>query len=562
MSGDDGSRTGGPAAAVRPLTLAELLQDGPLGDVEVYGAGDGGAEIVAVRIVDRLAALDRVQPRTAVVLTAGTAAAAWTVEMALRKAWEHAAACVVVSREAGHPDSVAELAGRLGVPLLVVAGDALDAAVRIASAVARPEAGRTALVAGAARRIAEAGTRPVRLLSALHAVLPSTSVALTAPSGELVAGRAAALDDPAGTALAVTVDVPGPGGERLVVLTARFRARAAGWEGTVREVLGLAVAPLTAWAAGERLAAERAERHAAGLLRELLDRSGGVARQDGPGAVDDGGEPAEHDPLIAGAVALGWPLRGPFVVYALRPGDAAEPAVGQLLTARWARAAVGSGPLVRYDGVWVSWEAVDASGDAHQDPVARAERRLRAASAEPGRLPPVAGAAAGPVAGLDGLGGALAEAVAAVAVVPLGGVVRADRVGPARLLAALPREALRGPAGLLLAPLLAVDRDGALLRTLAVLLDVGGAPSVAAARLGVHRNTVAARLERLRALGCDPDDPGLRLPLHLACRVLLDEPETGGSEGPRAGSGPRSEPASGPRSEPGAGTGQRDGADG
>ncbi|MEW5633230.1 hypothetical protein AB1388_42820, partial [Streptomyces hydrogenans] len=110
-------------------------------------------------------------------------AAAWTVEMALRKAWEQAAACVVVSREAGLPGSVAELAGRLGIPFLVVPGDPLDAAVRIASAVARPEAGRTALIAGAARQIAGAGIRPARLLSALHAVLPATSVALTGPAG-------------------------------------------------------------------------------------------------------------------------------------------------------------------------------------------------------------------------------------------------------------------------------------------------------------------------------------------------------------------------------------------
>ncbi|WP_128643310.1 helix-turn-helix domain-containing protein [Streptomyces sp. SS] len=75
----------------------------------------------------------------------------------------------------------------------------------------------------------------------------------------------------------------------------------------------------------------------------------------------------------------------------------------------------------------------------------------------------------------------------------------------------------------MLAPLLAADRDGTLLRTLAVVLDQGAAPSAAAEILGVHRNTVAARLERIRSLGFDPEDPTQRLPLHLACRVLLTE---------------------------------------
>ncbi|MFD4373887.1 helix-turn-helix domain-containing protein [Streptomyces sp. NPDC058486] len=636
----------GPDPGFRPLTLTELLQDGPLVDIEVHGPVGVAAPVTAVRIVDRLAALDEVRPRSAVVLTAGAAAAAWTVEMALRKAWEQAAACVVVSREAGLPGSVAELAGRLGIPLLVVPGDPLDAAVRIASAVARPEAGRTALIAGAARRIAGAGIRPVRLLSALHAVLPSTSVALTSPSGELVAGRAGALDATDRTGR-VTVEVSGPGGEPLAVLTAGFRARPAGWEATVREVLGLAVAPLTAWAATERLADERSGRHASGLLTELLaryeheglagsggepqspgeygrqspaepggwqsagdpggrqrtdgsgrrqrtdgsgrrqrtdesggrqsaDEPGGRQRTDGSGgrqSADESGErqrtdksggwqspvesgegqptdesgarqsadepgerldPAEtdvHDPLLAGAVALGWPLRGPFVVHAVRPVGVPGPETGQLLTARWARAGTGAGPLVAYEGVWVAWESVTDPGETGPDPLARAERRLRAACAASGPLPPSAGAVAGPVASLGGLGQALADAVAAVGVARPGTVVRADRVGPAQLLTALPRETLRAPARALLGPLLAVDRDGALLRTLAVLLDVGGAPSVAAARLGVHRNTVSARLERLRTLGCDPDDPGLRLPLHLACRVLLDEAEPGVSGG-------------------------------
>ncbi|MFB7454713.1 PucR family transcriptional regulator [Streptomyces sp. NPDC056194] len=501
------------AAADRYLTLAELLQHGPLAGVTVYGPADRSVEVRAVRIADRLDALDKLQPHTAVVLTDSAASASWTIEMALRKAWEHAAACVVVAHGAGNAESVADLAERLGVPLLVVAGSALDSAVRIASAVAQPEAGRTALIATAARRIAAAGPRPVRVLSALHAVLPSTHVALVAPSGEVIAGRSAALEERP-DAVSVRVEVPDPESGPLAVLAARSQSRVAGWESTVGEVLGLAVAPLTAWAARERLTSERLGRYASGLLAELMARGGSepVPQEPEPGPAE------EHDPLLMQAVALGWPVRGPFVAYVVR---SAAPDHGVLLASWWSQAGPG-GPLVAYEGCWVAWEHQEDQSQT-RDLLARAGEKLRAALAHPSLPVPVAGAVAGPATGVVGLGPALADAVAAVRVTRTGAVVRADRTGPEQLLAAVPRDALRGPAESLLAPLLRADKDGSLLRTLAVILDVA-TPSAAAARLAVHRNTVTARLERLRALGCDPDDPDSRLALHLACRVLLDEP--------------------------------------
>ncbi|MGW2077444.1 PucR family transcriptional regulator [Streptomyces sp. NPDC001939] len=490
----------------RPLTVAELLRHGPLPATTVHGPTDLPTGILSVRIVDRVESLDTVQPGTAVVLVGHAASAAWTVEMTLRKAWEQAAACVVAPA-AVRADSAGELAGRLGVPLLLVEGEPLDTAVVLASAVARPEAGRAALTARAAQRIARAGHRPEAVLAVLHDVLPRTSVALTGPSGAVLAGRASALLDSPSSAH-VRVPVPDPDGGHLGTLTARSSSRAPDWAATMSEVLDLAVAPLTAWAAGERLRTERSERAASALLTALLDR---YAREAEAGDATDS--------VTSAAIALGWATHGPLVAYALRP-DSAVADAGPLLTAWWSRAGTG-GPLIAYRGAWVAWHTL--SGDeTPAEAFARAERRLAAVVAEavtPWRL---AGAVAGPLADLSALGPALDDAVAAAGVARPGTVVRADRAGSAQLLAALPRDALRRPAAALLAPLLAADRDGALLRTLAVLLDVGGAPSTAAARLGVHRNTVTARLERLRVLGCDPDDPELRLALHLACQVLLE----------------------------------------
>ncbi|MFB7756052.1 hypothetical protein ACFC18_41675, partial [Streptomyces sp. NPDC056121] len=412
----------------RPLTLVELLRHGPLPETTVYGPADSPTEIRSVRIVDRVESLDVVQPGTAVVLVGHVASAAWTVEMALRKAWEHAAACVVAAPTAVRAGSVGELADRLGVSLLLVAGEPLDTAVLLASVVAQPEAGRAALMARAAHRIAGAGHRPAEVLAALHDVLPRTSVALTGPSGDLLAGRASALHT-ASADVSVRVSVRDPDGGQLAALTARSQSRAPDWAATMTEVLHLAVAPLTAWAAGERLGVERSERAASALLRTLLDRD---PPDTGTAAAD-----SEPDPVLSSAVALGWATEGPLLAYALRPGVAPTTETGPLLTTWWNRAGIG-GPLVAYRDVWVCWRTQEG-GEPSAEALVRAERRLAAAVAEAALPWPVAGAVAGPLESLSALGPALDDAVAAAGVARPGTVVRADRAGSAQLIAALPR---------------------------------------------------------------------------------------------------------------------------
>ena len=67
-------------------------------------------------------------------------------------------------------------------------------------------------------------------------------------------------------------------------------------------------------------------------------------------------------------------------------------------------------------------------------------------------------------------------------------------------------------------------RDEGLIRAAWALLAT---PSLAAAAqlLGVHRNTVSARQERIRTIvGAAWDDPDERLALLLACRFLLAAP--------------------------------------
>ncbi|MET8612233.1 PucR family transcriptional regulator [Streptomyces misionensis] len=133
-----------------------------------------------------------------------------------------------------------------------------------------------------------------------------------------------------------------------------------------------------------------------------------------------------------------------------------------------------------------------------------------------------AGPAAGvgdPRTGLAELGTvwqeARAAARAALAEPRLGPVAEWRGIGPYRLLTALPPESVHDPvAGALLS---AAHRE--LARTAEVYLDCAGQAGRTASELGVHRQTLYYRLNRVEQLtGLDLDDGEDRLLLHMALK--------------------------------------------
>ncbi|MEV1174948.1 helix-turn-helix domain-containing protein [Nonomuraea sp. NPDC049784] len=603
-----------------PITVAELVNAGPLAGARMYGTGEN--QVHQVRIVDELSVFGQVAPHTAVVLIGTAASGGWAVEMAMRRAWEQAAACVIAPSGRLSAGSGEVLAERLGVTLIFVDEDPLIVAVRVASAAARPEAARTQLVARCATRLAEAGPSARRVLGVLNAELPGTSVTLLdrygrhlagarpvdrpgtdrlgteTPGGgamgadahgggdrgaeplggggpgardesgeprgtrdgfggEVVPGDASrpvaddaragspARDTPGdgsdagggasgasmtrngkgggpmagrgedggpgvgrrasgesmvreasdgraqGTRWSAEVEVPDLDGGVLGTLVAGGSSRSPGWPAAVRTVLKLAVAPLAAWAAQERLRTSRDFALQQALAERLL--------AEAPAEPDEGGPRAE-------AIALGWPVEGTLTGYQIRPtAEAADaPLARTLITAT-----LGQVPVLPRGEGWAGWSALG--------PGELAERLARCLETMP--WPCVAGVGA-QVEGLRSVGESLLGAEAAAFVAGPGTVARADRMGPAELLGALPTGVLRTPASVVLRPLLAVDKDGTLLETLAAVLDEGGALK-AAERLGVHRNTITTRLERVKSVGFDLDDAATRLALQLACHVLL-----------------------------------------
>jgi DNA-binding PucR family transcriptional regulator len=90
-----------------------------------------------------------------------------------------------------------------------------------------------------------------------------------------------------------------------------------------------------------------------------------------------------------------------------------------------------------------------------------------------------------------------------------------SRIGPYRLLTALPPETAHDPA---VAPLLSPAHHE-LARTAEVYLDRAGQAGRTAAELGIHRQTLYYRLSRVEQLtGLDLDDGEDRLLLHMALK--------------------------------------------
>lgn len=110
---------------------------------------------------------------------------------------------------------------------------------------------------------------------------------------------------------------------------------------------------------------------------------------------------------------------------------------------------------------------------------------------------------------------ASAAARAALAEPGFGPVAEWSRIGPYRLLTALPPQTARDPA---VRPLL-TPAHRELARTAEVYLDCAGQAGRTAAELGIHRQTLYYRLSRVEQLtGLDLDDGEDRLLLHMALK--------------------------------------------
>jgi hypothetical protein len=485
------------------LDLAELLRVDPLARADAVHVADPGRRVDQVILAETFERLRRTTPHALVVLHDEAATGGWSLAAALHVAWERNASGVVVPRPAMSASS-AVLAERLSIALLVIDDDPVDIALELAGQASAPRAARASRVALCAERLAEQSSMR-GVLGVLNAELAPVPVALVI-GGALAAGRAAALR---GTDQ-VRVEINGAGDRPWAQLVALVPARTTELTGHVESVLRLARLPLLAAWAQTRLntATQAAQEQAAfRLLRRMASEPGEPVVPDGDVAIP------------SWTSELGWRVDGVNRAVWIAQTAAAEPTpeLTDLVRAAWQRSCP-DWPIVADDDGWLSWQNCPPGTEDRA-----AVRRAIAAATKTAAAHSLVLGVGGAHPGIPGLLRSVAEARLAAHVARDGGpgsVQWFDQVGTRAALAWLPQGQIATVADLCLPELMTARDRAALVETVLAVLDCGGSLSQASARLGVHRNTVLARVARARELGLAFDDPTQRLALHVLCHSL------------------------------------------
>ena len=471
--------------------------------LEVLAGAPGARPAAQVRIVEL--ATDRVAEGELLVCVVGDASS-WRLDALIRRcAGAGAAGILLADTTPGPTRASLTLATRMGVPLLVAPADELLAIVgTILRYVAAPEVDEAVRLLRCVHRWRDGERDPEHVL---RDVAEEVGGETHLGDGDQAARWAEGLR--AGVALAQTFTAPDghvvvahpittSGRQWLVV---RLADPSPGLVATAEELAKVAAFYLRGWFLNRRWQLEQDRRLQTLLLAELVAERGHVA-----------------DGTRRRIAELGWRLDGWHVGLHIGTAEPPTSADRDRLAAALTTAGVPTGVIEHGEGLagWVTTDETPAAQTLH-----RLATRLRSCTRALGddRWVRVGIGRARP--GPDGLVRSLEEAreVAWGANARTGGVASADALGVHRLVGGL----LGSPTARVFAEsaLAPIAGDETLLGTLAAYLDCGSSVTGTAEQLGIHRNTVTARLQRIqRALAVDLADPDVRLAFQLACRAL------------------------------------------
>ncbi|MQA02425.1 MAG: hypothetical protein GEV07_06770 [Streptosporangiales bacterium] len=492
-------------APQRPLVEhADLLAGLPgLEDLHLVSRTPGGTPVTSVRLVD--IAAEAVGDRELLVCVSGDVSS-WRLDALIRRAALAGAAGIVLPKSTPGP-TVASLhiADRLRLPLLVTPPHRiLEVVTTLQRLVAAPEIERAERVLRCAHRWRDGSATPEGVLADLERELGTrptlgdrAQVGESAPELRTDLEVAQTHRRPGG-AVVVSCPIPGPSRQWLLIQLGRPP------DVLVDQAVALAqlaVLYLRGWFLVRRWELEQDHHQQSRLLAELLDEHG-----------------AATSAIRRRAAEMGWRLDGWHVgLYFAAATELTEADRDRLVAAL--RGVDIPTVVVRWGDSWAGWLTSDYAPvpDFLHRLLTRLRRCVRAAGDDTPLRIGVGSAREGPV----GLVESLEEAreVARGVDVRSGGVAATDALGIHRLVGELlGSSTARAFAQSALAPLAA---DATLLDTLATYLDSGNSVTTTADRLGVHRNTVNARLGRVtRTLSVDLADPDVRLAFQLACRAL------------------------------------------
>jgi len=466
-----------------------------------------------------------------------------STDLAIRLAAQKQAVGLVLERPADPlPLATRSLAEKCGVALVLVdhaePDRLVDAMDRFVQA---PELADAGIVSTVAHRLRTVGDDPEDMVRVISATLrhpvglldsEGRAVAGDLPSGLLagVDGVHAALSGnrpvpwvrtahPDDLVVAQPVQLD-PGAPANLWLVARVPVSEVGRVRAASQALGVATWAFVAYLATRAVHLERQNKRQDALLSRLLDEAESPARR-----------------VLEEATAVGWRLGGWHTAIHLMPRRGSTPVAPAALRELLKDCLVAHGlpvdPIVRTDG-WSLWTTTDAGPDAARSKalVITVRHALLAAEREYAGLRLCGGIGTANL-GTVGLRRSLHEAHQAAQLAGARNTAGAvEHIGTDSVKRLLANRYVTGPqheiAEQMLRPLTAADPAGHLVHTLACYLDNESSATATAATLGVHRNTVLQRLDRIRSLlAVDFTNADDRLALQLATRLLQSGPPPG-----------------------------------
>ncbi|NKS54379.1 PucR family transcriptional regulator [Rhodococcus hoagii] len=526
-----------------PITVEQLLELGAIPEHLVIGGRSGLARSVA-RVFPCTDAHDLtgLEPDTLIVFPCGTIELNdLATDLAIRLA-RSVNAAGVVTQASGRPTAMAtgRLADALSIPLIVVDGPNIEKIIAKCDPYVRaPEIEALRMLGETVERFLVPPVSADELIDKLRIIF-KVPVALVDSEGRLVAGdpdcqrhlstsearetmaarcpHAGPVEtDGGGVVLLqpVRTDRGAPANLWLVAVVGGLPERL---RQPILHALGVAALSYAGHVASQVASIERDSRHRSMLLSELLESEEVSAS------------------TLEKTSALRWPLGGRHtVVYIMRRSGQPEPDCRVVATSleRLVGQKFASIVIEQSDGYvfWTTGELPDAdppATDTTQQGLAEAVRGLML-SIDPedewGLCAGVGSAEFGASGIKRSLTAARKAALVAQGRADSHPVEHSSAVSAAGMLAGwFDNQALHEAASELLDPLLRTDPSRELLRTLRCYLDHESSATSAAEHLGVHRNTVLLRLERIRVLlDLDLGKAEDRLVLQLATRALIPQ---------------------------------------
>jgi purine catabolism regulator len=296
-------------------------------------------------------------------------------------------------------------------------------------------------------------------------------------------------------------------------LVAKLKSPSASRVVLVGEVLAVSSWFASTLLVAERLERERDARFRLGVLNAI------TATKERP------------EPMVLEQLGvLGWQVDGWCTAFHLQVSGDVDPLRilnGSEELARIMRSVGISGPIIERPDGWSGWfvEKNEPPANSYAGVVTKLTNVLTRLMSTSPRIRLHLGIGR-PYQGVVGLRGSLAEAKEACTIAQASGdsmaVQHIDEMGVRRILLGwYASEDFAEFAHTLLAPAIVADHDGELIHTLETYLDNQSSPTETANQLGIHRNTVLNRIEKLRSLlTVNLDDPDERLAVQLACRVV------------------------------------------